>query len=405
MINLSTSKKSNQSFADDSFGSEISSELQHVLQHIVDDAVERMGCVGAFVATLEADNSLPLRAYNIKIPPSLVKQFEAKVGVMLTSPKAVTHLDKKKFKDNLSVRAIKGKKDVPETYLVSDQLYDLFRPLTSKMFSQTIQHMTGIKQVISLPFLLKGEVVGNLFAASTQQFSERDIAFLLAFCDQAAIAIQSQRYLEETQALERVTLALQSSITDETQILQTVVDTVVFRLGYMGAMVATLESNNSLPVRAYQFSIASNLIKQWENLVGLSLIGPRAVTFLDDERYKDNLSVRAVRGKDGKPEEFVTSSNLYDLFRPIVNRPLCDMLQKMTGIKQVIAVPFFIEDEVVGNLFISSRRERFTNRETHLLTALAQQAAVGLRNARLYLKAEERRQIAQTFARMAFTAS
>jgi signal transduction histidine kinase len=39
------------------------------------------------------------------------------------------------------------------------------------------------------------------------------------------------------------------------------------------------------------------------------------------------------------------------------------------------------------------------------LIAFGQQAAVGIRNARLYQKAEERRQIAQMFARMAFSAA
>ena len=248
-------------------------------------------------------------------------------------------------------------------------------------------------------------MVGNLFAASRVEFSQRDVDFLTVFGNQAATAIQTQRYLTEMRALERVTLAMQTSITNETQVLQLIVDTVVQRLGYIGAMVATREDDNSLPVRAYAVGFESKILENLEDKLGLSLISPRSVAYLDDERFEENLSVRAVKGSNGHPERFVVSDNLYDLFRPVINRPLSDLAQKITGIKQVIAVPFFLENEVVGNLFVASPKARFYEWEKEILAMLGQQAAVGIRNARLYRIAEERRQIAQLFGKMAFTAS
>jgi signal transduction histidine kinase len=175
-------------------------------------------------------------------------------------------------------------------------------------------------------------------------------------------------------------------------------------LGFAGAMVATLESNNSLPVRAYSVDIAPGLLKQLEDRLGVSMVSPRSVVHIYDERYKDNLSVRAVKGINGHPE-IITSDELYDLFRPVVNKPLSDLAQKLTGIKQVVAVPFFLEDEVVGNLFVATRRAKFSGREKGILITFGQQAAVGIRNARLYRKSEERRQIAQMFGKMAFSAA
>jgi signal transduction histidine kinase len=70
-----------------------------------------------------------------------------------------------------------------------------------------------------------------------------------------------------------------------------------------------------------------------------------------------------------------------------------------------MAVPFFLEEEVVGNLFVATQKSQFSEREKDILAAFGQQAAVGIRNARLYRVAEERRQIAQVFARMAFSAA
>ena len=198
---------------------------------------------------------------------------------------------------------------------------------------------------------------------------------------------------------------MQSSITDETLILQTIVDSVVQRLGYAGAVVATLESNNTLPVRAYAVDIAPKLLNQLQDKLGVHIVGPKSVVYLDDDNFKDNLSVRAVKGVNGRPAKFIVSDSLYDLFRPIINRPLSMIAQKLTGIRQVIAVPFFLNDEVVGNLFVATRRAKFSAQERDLLAAFGQQAAVGIRNARLYKRAEEQRQIAQVFAKMAFSAA
>ena len=207
----------------------ISPELQLVLQRIADDVVESLGCVGSFVATLEWDNALPIRAYATIFNNKLIHQLEDKLGVSIIGPKAVTYLDQEKHKDNLSVQAVSGNDGHPEKYVVSDRLYDLFRPIVNKPLSDMAQKLLGIKQVIAVPFFLEDELVGNLFAATKYKFTQRDIDFLTAFGYQAASAIQSQRHLTETQALERVILALQSSMTDETQILQTVVEAVVHK--------------------------------------------------------------------------------------------------------------------------------------------------------------------------------
>ena len=383
---------------------EISPELQAVLQHIVDDVVKGLDCVGAMVATLELGNMLPVRAYSVtaELRPK-IRQLEDRLGVRVISARSVAYLDNKRFKDNLSVRAVRGINGQPQV-MVSDSLYDLFRPVVPRTLSSLVQKEICIKQVIAIPFFLENEVVGNLFAAACEEFSNQDVNFLTAVSHQAATAIQSQRRLAQAKALERIILNLQASITDEKQALQTTVDAVVQKMGYVGAMVATLEANNTLPVRAYAVTISPRLIKQLEETLGVGFIGPKSIAYLNDERFKENLSVRAVRGKNGHPE-IVTSDRLYDLFRPVVNETLSNLAQKLSGIKQVIAVPFFLEDELVGNLFVASRRPKFSENEKLILMTFGQQAALGIHNARLYRRTEEQRQVAQMFARMAFSAA
>ncbi len=214
-----------------------------------------------------------------------------------------------------------------------------------------------------------------------------------------------QRRLHAMGALEQVILKLQSKMTDEKEVLQTIVDAVVEDLGYKGAMVATLEHGNALPVRAFALNGATSVLSMLEEKAGISLIGPKSAVYLDDDRYKDNLSVRAVKGENGRPHKFVTSDSLYDLLRPIAGKALSDTAQRLFNIKQVIAVPFYLENEVVGNLFVASNNKTFSEWEVSLLTTFGQQAAAGIRNARLYLEAKRQQEIAKMFGRLAVSAT
>ena len=383
---------------------DISIQLQTVLQQIADDAINRLGCVGALVATLEHGNALPVRAYAVKTDPERLAQFEEGVGINLLGPDAVVYLNERKHRHNLSVKAVNGVGGTPQQYLISESLHDLLQPLVDKSVANLIQQELGIQQVAAIPFTLAGEVVGNLFASSQSKFTAQEIDSLTTLGHQAAAAIQSERNLNAMRALERIIFKLQSKMTDETEVLQAIVDAMVHDLEYAGAIVATLENENALPVRTYAVDVAADVLHQLEDKVGVSLSGPQAVVYLDNKKHKDNLSVRAVKELT-QPKSYLMTDSLYDLLRPIAMKPLADLAQRLVGFKQIIAIPFFLENEVVGNLFVATRRPSFTEREIRTLTAFGQQAAAGLRNARLYRIAEERREIAQKFGRMAFSAT
>jgi signal transduction histidine kinase len=265
------------------------------------------------------------------------------------------------------------------------------------------------------------EIVGNLFAAKRGEISEQDELILSAFGRQAASAIESERRRLQIQVSQELVFMMQSNLQDEEQILWRIVQGLVSDLGYAGAMVATYEQGDSLPVRALYVDpglATEEQIHQWEQEVSkyygrpLSLTDPEiARIFVYQDEYKDNLGVRAV--KAGVP---VVSDDFYDLFVPIAplaSKPFIQGVQQAIGIRQCIAVPFFLETmvdgqfhrEIVGNLFAATRSKEFSSGEIRLLQAFGQQAAAGIRNARLYRKSEERRQVAQIFGKMAFSAS
>ena len=411
--------------------------LEATLQQIVHDVVTALGYAGAMVATYEQGDSLPVRAFYID--PSLATEeqlykWEKEVSQYSEQPVSITNpavarvfVHQNEYRDNLSVRAFKA-----NGLVISDDLYDLFRPiapLASKPIIGGIQQVLGIRQVIAVPFFLETsvggqtekEIVGNLFAAKRDRISRQDELILSAFGRQAAAAIESERRRLHIQVAQELVFEMQSRLQYEEQILQRITEGVVSDLGYVGAMVATYELDDSLPVRAFYVDphlATLEQIRQWEDDVSrysahvVSITDPDiARVFVYEDEYKDNLSVRAF-----KAGGIVTSDELFDLFRPIAplaSRPVVEGIQQALGIQQVIAVPFFLETfvgaqltrEIVGNLFAATRSKKFSGGEIELLKEFGQQAAAGIRNARLYRQVEERRQVAQIFGKMAFSAA
>lgn len=389
---------------------QVSPRLRSVLQQIVDDVVNRLGCLGALATTLENDMGLYVRASAFNASNGRLQQIFAQSHINLQPGQALMYLNDARHRYNLGVSAVNSvtasNLDQPgQQHLISDRLYDLLRPLTDRATADEMQRELSITQVVAVPLVVQKEVVGAIMALTHDSFTQRDIDFLEVLGNLAAAAIQNNYRLTAMESLERVIFGLQARMTDETRVLQTIVDAVVQELGYEGAMVATLENGNALPVRAYALDDTPQILSHLEEKAGMTLLGPKSVVYLDKPRYQANLSVRAVKGIDGRPQKFLTSDYLYDLLRPFVKRSLADFAQRMLGIRQVIAVPFFVEDEVVGNLFVASRRDHFSSWETSLLTTFSQQAAAGIRNARLYREAEEQRRIAELFGRMAFSAT
>jgi signal transduction histidine kinase len=410
-------------------------DLQSTLDAIVRDVVHSFGYSSAMVATYEQGDALVVRA--LYVDPSIasmekIREWEALVArvtpypISITDPKlARVYRYQDRYSDNLSIRAAEAGRPV-----VSTELFDLFTPIAppvSREIVRGIQAELRIQQVIAAPFFVSVgdnlEMVGNLFAAKQDVITEQDQRVLAAFGRQAAAAIESERRRLQNQLAQELVYEIQSNLDDEHEILQHIVEGVVRHLGYAGAMVAPYEADGALPVRALWVdpAVASmEQIREWEQQASrlspypLSITDPDiARVYVNDDRYSDNLSVRAA--KAGEP---VVSDELFDLFTPVVpdtraTREFVRGIQEALEIRQVIAVPFFLRAwdndtgarELVGNLFATARSKAFSAGEIEILAMFGQQAAAGIRNARLYRISNERREVAQVFGKMAFSAS
>lgn len=410
----------------------VSDGLQGALDAIVYDVVDGLKYAGAMVATYEQGDVLPVRAFyvdpavatmeQIKLWEQEVSNLDPEHPVSITDSKvARVYLYNKDHRENLSVKAVKSGQT--ET---SFELYDLFRPIAieaSKPIIQGIQKEIGIEEVIAVPFFLRDEVVGNLFAAKGDRITEEDKLILSAFGRQAAAAIEGERRRLLTRLSQELVLQLQTSLEkDEKEILQTIAEGIVEDLGFVVAAVASYdEESDALPIYGFYLNpeIASmGQVRIWEKQVSaldpdhpVSITDPDiARVYVNNPFYADNLSTKAARKGD-----IVSSKRLFDLFTPIIGpeaEPIVDGIQEALDIHAFVAVPFFLGDSFLGNLFAASRSVELSKGDIELLEAFGRQAAAGIHNARLYhsieeqrAKAEEQRQVALVFGKMAFSAS
>ncbi|NJN19046.1 MAG: GAF domain-containing sensor histidine kinase [Oscillochloris sp.] len=414
-----------------------SADLASTLQSIVTDVVETLGYVGAMVATYDPDGALPIRAWFVDREVASKEQitaWEAQISrlsphhaISLSDPAtARVYVDRPEYSVNLSSRAFKQQQPVS-----SPDMLDLFRPIVPDNAASAIkgiQEAIGVHEVMAVPFFLEmpvdgaiqREFVGNLFVLAATAISDHDRHVLAAFGRQAAAALLSDRRRSQTQAVLRLIFDIQTNLVDEGQILQQIVEGVVKHLAYIGAFVATYEDNDALAVQAWHFdpSVASRQqILAWEAQISqltpdrpISLDPEVARVYVNQPDCQENLGTKAF--KQQKP---VVTTDLYDLFRPVVPAsaiPVLQGIQAALNMHLAVAVPFFFyppdgkgEPEFVGNLFALSRTTNFSNAEIEVLQAFGQQAAAGLRNARLYRQAENRRKAAEIFGKMAFTAA
>ena len=413
-------------------GVDAQADIQAVLEGIVRDVVKVLGYIGASIATYETGDALPIRATyvdrNLISAEQLhrwewqLSQFTPERPVSLSNPQvARVYIHNPYYKNNLSVRAVQAGKIV-----TSNDLYDLFRPIVPAATHNAvkgIQKALNIEQVAAVPFFLNStannsyerEFVGNLFIASKKPITEKDKQALLAYTRHIALTILSERRYTHIELTQRLVLDMHRNLTDEEKVTDAIAEGIVKEMGYVGAMVATYEDSGALPIRAIYIDpelVSMEQVREWEEKVSnimptqhpISLFDPStARVYLNDDRYKNNLGVRAAVAK--KP---VTSNDLFDLFTPIVPNVAHQAIggmQRSIGIKQVISIPFFLDDQFVGNLFAATKSEKFSSWEIEVLRTFGYQAAAGLRNARLYNQAKDRQAATEILGRMAFNAA
>ena len=214
---------------------------------------------------------------------------------------------------------------------------------------------------------------------AVEPFSDRQLALLCTFADQAVIAIENVRLFTELEARNRdLTEALEQQ-TATAEILGTIASSPTDLQPVLDGMAATAGRLCS----AYDTSIF-----RMEGGV-LCQVG-RLWTAPDPPGLALPVSRGTVTGRSVLDRQSV---QVADLQAEVEQFPEGSALARGLGLRTLLSVPLLREDVAIGVILLRRREvQPFTNKQIALLKTFADQAAIAIENVRLFTELEARNQ-------------
>lgn len=216
----------------------------------------------------------------------------------------------------------------------------------------------GIRSMLCVPLRVKDRIIGVLrvYRSEPHKSSPEEISMALTLAAQGGNTLEKFRVREEWQALAGVAQAISSSL-DLNTVLQSIVRCAAETLDFKGASVRLLdEEGKRLEIKATHglsgAYVEKGPVEVEKSPLDREILSGKAVRVMEDD----------MDAKLQYPEE-----------------------TRREGIRSMFGLPLQIKGKPVGVLRVyASVPYRFTTDDEEFLTALANQGAIAIENARLF---------------------
>ena len=248
-------------------------------------------------------------------------------------------------------------------------------PESSYPISRAIAKRSGWRTALSVPLTRESRALGAVLLRRMQvhPFTEKQIALLKTFADQAAIAIENARLFNETkEALDQqkasaeVLRVISSSVADTQPVFDKILESCerLFEGHFMG--IGLVGQDGLLHIAARR--------------------GPRA-----DELQ--TISTRPLTSESGLGRAIAERQivQIADVFAEANVDPHVLSSAERAGFKSIIWAPMFWEDKGIGGIWVGrSVPGGFSDKQVMLLKTFADQAVIAIENVRLFKELQQR---------------
>ena len=248
-------------------------------------------------------------------------------------------------------------------------------PLLDTEYPDAREHQErfGFRAVLTVPLMREGSAIGVilLWRPEALAFTDKQVALVKTFADQAALAIENVRLFNETKealdqqtAISEILRVISSSPTDVQPVLEAIADRAA---------------------RLCDASVASMYLIDGNMLRLLASKGPTPDLVRNVEALpinRESLSGRAVLDE--------RTIQVPDLLAAGADYPLSHDIAARLGHRTVIVAPLLREGKPFGTILLRRHEVRpFSEREVALLRTFGDQAAIALENVRLFNETKE----------------
>jgi GAF domain-containing protein/CheY-like chemotaxis protein len=236
----------------------------------------------------------------------------------------------------------------------------------------------NLRSLVVTPLMRRGEAIGTLQAhrAEPRGFTAKDLKLLESFADQAVIAIENARLLDELNARMRELSESLEQQTATSEILRTIASAP-------GEAQRALDTIAETVVRMFGAVSVSIRRVEGDAVLGVGSAGP-AAALLRAELPAIRLDNRALGSRAIMEARQLQISDIEDAARTgVETKEIVDLLRRV-GVRVVVATPLMREGKGIGAIMAHRAEPRpFTEKELQLLRSFADQAVIAIENARL----------------------
>ena len=279
-----------------------------------------------------------------------------------------------------------GRSPIPGSTV--DRLLRDKRPLLSPdllaepAMSKSPVFRAGGRSYLGVPLLKDGEVIGafGIYRKEVRPFADKQVALIVSFANQAVIAIENTRLLNE---LRQRTDDLSEALEQQTATSE-VLGVISSSPGELQAVFDTMLERATCICEA---KFGNLFLREGDAFRAVALHGEHA----DVESWRRDPVVRMNAETAGIPlqrlfstKEIVHIADLANERSYLERRPRIVRLVEETGARTLLLVPMLKEGTVIGVIGIYRQEVRpFSEKQIELVTNFAAQAVIAIENTRL----------------------